>query len=86
MDMLFVANVLLVEVIDVNRFGIVGCAQKLDEISLEIFAVVRYYSLRSFRAYSLYLPDMAFALNMALEAILISILLFAYLTVPAQAL
>ena len=84
--MLLVRDILLVEMIDVDGLGVMGRAQKLDEIPLEVFAVVRDYTLRSFLADCLYPPDVAFALDMALEAILVSILLFTNLAIPSETL
>ncbi len=80
---LFVGDVLLVEVVDEDGLGVVRCAEELDEVVLEVPAVIGDHALRSLGADGLDLSDMALALDVALEAVLVSVLFFAHLAVPS---
>lgn len=81
--MFFVGDVLLVEMVDEHGFGVVGSSQQLDEVVLEVPAVVGDDSLRAFGADGLDLADVAFGLDVAFEAVFVPVLFFADLTVPA---
>ena len=70
----------------VNGFGIVLGSEKLDKIALEVPAEVVDYFVGACLTDDLHLPRVALASDMAFEAILITALLFAGLTVPAKSL
>lgn len=71
MDVLFVVNVFLVEVIQVDLLLSVGCPQQLKEISLELVAVVVDVFLGIF-ANQKHLSDMRFGLCVHFEAIFVA--------------
>lgn len=83
--MLLGADVLLVEMVQVDLFFAVGGAQQPQEIALEGPAVLGDVLLRGF-ADEQHLPHVGFGLRVHLEAVFVPALLLAGLAVPAEAL
>jgi hypothetical protein len=85
MDVLLVGDVLLVEAVDMDRLLAVGGAQQLQEIGLELAAVLGNPEARVLTDH-LHGAHVALAQRMLLEGILVAHLALAHLAVPAQAL
>ena len=83
MHMLFVADILLIEVVDVDLLLAVRGAQQLQEVPLEIVREARDVLAWVF-ADQQHLPYVRFGLRVAFEAVFVARLLFADLAVPAQ--
>jgi hypothetical protein len=75
MYMLFIRDILLVEVINVDFLLSMRRSQKLQEVALELARVIRDVFLGVFTNQQ-HLADMRFGLRMAFEAIFISHLSF----------
>ena len=71
--------------IPIDSFLAVGCSKELQEIAHELLAVVCDVSMRIF-THDEHLLDMAFRLNVTLEAIFMAALLLASLTIPSESL
>jgi hypothetical protein len=80
--MLLIRNVLLVEVVELNLLLAVGGSQKLEEVALELAAVVAD-KLLGVLAHDEHLSDVGLGLCMHLEAIFIAELALADLAVPS---
>lgn len=81
--MLFIMNVFLVEMIQIDLLLAVRCAQELEEVFLELVAVVVDVFLRVF-ADEEHLSDMRLGLCVHLEAILVAHLALADLGVVSR--
>lgn len=82
MNMFFTGDVLLVEMVHMDLLLAVGSAQQLQEIALELVAVVGDVLAGVF-ADEQHLADVGFGLGVHLEAVFVAALLFADLAVPA---
>lgn len=85
MNVFFVGNVFLVKLIDLHLFLSVARLQQLQEILLELVAVLVDVLFRIL-ADDEHLAHMAFGLGMHLESIGIAALFFADLAVPSKTL
>ena len=85
MHMLFVRNIFLVEMIDVDFLLAVRGPQQLQEVPLEVVREAIDVFAGVF-AHEQHLPDVGLGLRVAFEAVLVAALLRADLAVPAQAL
>ena len=81
MDMFFVRDILLVEVVDVDFLLAVRGAEELEEVALELVGEVVDVFAGVF-ADEEHLADVGFGLGVAFEAVLVASLLFAGLAVP----
>lgn len=83
--MLFVVNVLLIEVVDLHGLGAMASAKQFYEIVLELLGVLVEGLARVF-AEDEHLTQVRLAIYVAFETVLVTALLFAGLAVPAEAL
>lgn len=85
MHVLLIANIHLIKIIHMHFFLAVGGFEELQKVPLELARVFVDVLFRVF-ADELHLADVAFGHGVLFEAVLVSALFGADLTVPAQAL
>lgn len=83
MNMFLIRDVLLVKVIKLDLLLAMRCAQELEEVSLELVAVI-VDVLLGVGTNEEHLADVRLGLGVHLEAVLVSGLLLANLAVPSQ--
>jgi len=86
MNMLLVTDILLVEVIQVHFLLAMRSSEQLEEVPLEVFAIVVDYFVDACFTHEDRASGVRFGLRMHFEAVLIAHLPLAELAVPAQAL
>ena len=83
-NMILPDNILTcVKVIRIHSFLAVGCSKGLKEVARALSGVFSDVAVRVI-AHNEHLPDIAFALNVTLEAVFIAALALAYMTIPSE--